>query len=384
VDNSSGITVSGIEVVGGENGLAFTFGESAEYSNFTVQDCFFNQISGLHYNASSGSWWGSAIAFAATHSGVQVSQVTIAHNLVNGSDVFYSNSVPYAGWTRAYVTHLLIASNAITSNSYNTLFLDTTSFVSVLNNVFLDNRPTALFTAGTTDIIMGTLNASNVLAGNELSGRGEFQPGGPDGCAIDFETNATGVSFTDNYISRSFGAGAMIFGHVTGSNTGLLLTNNTFINCGCQQTRDDHGAIAFMRPGSSGLLSDNIFLSTIHGCEALNQAHDPGIPGWVLEGNTISGVDGAEVLVASPPLLSLLPNRTLTASSPTPGTLLHFTLDGSRPRKDSPQFPASGLELTDRATPVFIKAFWSAGLPQGSEVVRVESESAGGIFAPPE
>jgi hypothetical protein len=151
--------------VGGENGVAFLFdtgpsGQPALYENFSVTDCFFSQVGGLAYNASSGSWWGAAIAFAARHAGVRVQGVTLAGNLVNGSDVFYSNSVPYAGFTRAYVAHLNISRNAITHNSYNVLFLDTTSFVSVQGNTFLADTPPRLFVAGTTDIIMGTLNAS--------------------------------------------------------------------------------------------------------------------------------------------------------------------------------------------------------------------------------
>ena len=238
IDNSSSIALQGLEVEGGENGVAFTFDNLAArtvFSNFSITDCFFNAVQGLHYNASSGSWWGAAIAFAARHSGVLVEGVTIAHNLVNGSDVFYSNSVPYSGFTRAEVVHLTIDSNALTHNSYNTLFLDSTSFVNVMNNVFLGNTPSQLFVAGTTDIIMGTLNSSVRLRGNELSGRGEYQPGGPDGCALDFETNATGVEFSGNYISRSFGAGIMVFGHVPGSNRDLLLMDNIILNSGCGQ-----------------------------------------------------------------------------------------------------------------------------------------------------
>ena len=46
------------------------------------------------------------------------------------------------------------------------------------------------------DIIMGTLDASNKLTGNEFGWRGEYQPGGPDGCAVDYETSANGVLFS--------------------------------------------------------------------------------------------------------------------------------------------------------------------------------------------
>lgn len=193
INNSSGIVVAGLEIEGGENGVAFTHdlraGELAStYAGFAVLDCVFLDIQGLHYNASSGSWWGSAVAFAAQHAGVTVKDVTIANNLVNNSDVFYINDVPYGGFTRSYVVGLNISANTITHASYNTLFLDTTAFVLIADNVFSHDTPSRLFTAGTTDIILGTLNSSVSLVRNEISWRGEYAPGGPDGCAIDTET----------------------------------------------------------------------------------------------------------------------------------------------------------------------------------------------------
>lgn len=101
----------------------------------------------------------------------------ISHNLCNDSDVFYQNIVPYAGWTRALVSGLSLDANTVTRAWFNTLFLDTTDHVSVTRNVFLRDTPGRLFAAGTTDIIMGTLDASNALTGNELGWRGEYEPG---------------------------------------------------------------------------------------------------------------------------------------------------------------------------------------------------------------
>lgn len=81
------------------------------------------------------------------------------------------------------------------ADSYNVLFLDTTTAVSVRDNVFLrDTPPQAsedvtdsagkrvttsfyspqLFVAGTTDIIMGSLDATCSITGNEISWRGEY------------------------------------------------------------------------------------------------------------------------------------------------------------------------------------------------------------------
>jgi len=159
IDNSTGVVVSSLAVRGGENGVAFTFdvrdGAPTTYDSLTVTDCFFSAVRGLHYNASSGSWWGAAVALAAAHAGVTVTNVNISNNLCVGSDTFYYNSVPYSGWTRARVSGLLLAANAIVGASYNTLFLDTTDHVLVAHNVLLRDTPAQLFVAGTTDIIMG-------------------------------------------------------------------------------------------------------------------------------------------------------------------------------------------------------------------------------------
>lgn len=41
----------------------------------------------------------------------------------------------------------------------------------------------------------------------------QYSVAGPDGCAIDFETSAVGTRVSGNYISHSWGAGVMVFGH---------------------------------------------------------------------------------------------------------------------------------------------------------------------------
>ena len=385
IDNSSGVAVRGLEIVGGENGVAFTYDAGpggALFSNFSVDDCFFSRIHGLNYNASSGSWWGAAVAFAAHHAGVHVRGVRIAHNIVNDSDVFYSNSLPSAAFTRALVSELVIEANAVTGASYNTVFLDSTSFVSVTRNVFLRDTPAALFVAGTTDIIMGTLNSSVSLTGNEISYRGEYQPGGPDGCAIDFETNATGVTLEGNYIAHSYGAGIMVFGHQPFSNRDLRIVNNTLIYNGCLQTRGDRGGIAFMHANSSGVIAGNV-LATCPGVPLFNDALDPGLAGWTFSDNAIDGVGGVTLAVAAAPALTATRAADgalrIAAASATAGAALTYTTDGSRPTRASPAWPAAGIVLAQgfRATAVFVKAF-----PPGEPgVVGVESASAGGVFA---
>lgn len=307
INNSSGIVITGISFVGGENGVAFTHavrsGESGStYDYFVITDCVFESIHGLHYNASSGSWWGSAVAFAAYGSGVTITRVSITHNLCNDSDVFYINSVPYSGFTRSYVEGLNITDNTITFASYNTLFLDTTAFVLIARNVFAHDTPQALFVAGTTDIIMGTLNSSVSIQDNEISYRGEYQPGGPDGCAVDFETFADGVSFVRNYVYRSFGAGIMVFGHGH-SSINLVISDNIMLYNGCGQTRDDHGGIAFIFVNSTGTISGNKF-ATCPEIPLFYQRVPGASAGWTFTDNVIDGEGGVSVRALGSPVIT--------------------------------------------------------------------------------
>ena len=81
-----------------------------------------------------------------------------------------------------------------------------------------------------------------------------------DGCAIDFETSANGVRVEGNTIYKSWGAGIMVFGHATTSHN-LSISNNSFIEAGCIQTRGDRAAIAFTCPNhqkASGFLNHNL------------------------------------------------------------------------------------------------------------------------------
>lgn len=389
-DESTDITVRGLEIRGGEVGVAFTFcaggqGQSEYEGNLEVSDCYFEGIRGLDYNASSGNWWGASVSLAAGRWPVLVRNVRVVDNLVNGSDTFFKNEVPWQPWTRVELSGVNISRNALTHNGYNILFLDSVSHVTVDNNVFLDNIPLQLFVAGTTDIIFGTLNSSVLVTGNEMSRRGEFQPGGPDGCAVDFETNATGLQFIDNYVSRAFGAGVMVFGHADGSNTELVMTNNRFLFNGCNQTRGDHGGIAFMHKGSSGDLTGNIMI-TCPGVPLLYDDLDPGLPGWRIN-NTVDGEGGVTLSVSPPPTVVATPQPggglLITATHPDPDSVILRYTNGSRPNPTSPVFPSEGITLEPdwRALAVFAKAF-PVSTSDTSGLVLVESESAGGIYSP--
>lgn len=116
--NGRGLNISGIEFVGAEVGLGFTFDALASpppsrgYANYTIEDCVFRAQTGAHYNASTGSWWGSAIAFAREGTvGVTASSIRIAHCIFTECDQAYTNNLPTPTfpdnlWTRAYIDGL--------------------------------------------------------------------------------------------------------------------------------------------------------------------------------------------------------------------------------------------------------------------------------------
>ena len=89
---------------------------------------------------------------------------------------------------------------------------------------------------GTTDIIVGGLKGTgNKVINTDFNARGEYQ-GGPDGCAFDFETGATGFEITGNYFYRSWGAGIMIFGEKTALFEPFIYKMQDFTKTGSGQT----------------------------------------------------------------------------------------------------------------------------------------------------
>ena len=122
--NSGGLSVMGIEFIGAEVGLGFTFDASSNpppalgYNNYTIEDCFFHSQKGAFYNASTGSWWGSAIAFAREGTtGVTASSVRVAHCLFTGCDQAYTNNLPQPtfpsqSWTRTFINGLDVSTSS--------------------------------------------------------------------------------------------------------------------------------------------------------------------------------------------------------------------------------------------------------------------------------
>jgi hypothetical protein len=378
IRNASGITIDGLAFAGAEQGVVFSYpapgAGGSSYEGVIIANCWFNHISGANYTNNTGSWWGAAIAFGAYGAGVTVYNTSITHNVLTDSDTFYINS--FGPLTRPYMSGVTVAFNTLTRASYNTLFMDTTNRFLVQGNVFMRNTPAALFVAGTTDIIMGTLDSSCALLGNEIGWRGEFSPGGPDGCAIDFETQADGVEVMGNYIHNSWGSGIMVLGHSTTS-TNLVIAGNIMLDNGCNQTAADRGGMAFMHLNSSGVVSNNTF-TTCPGVPLFNEVVNGALQGWTFSNNTIDGPTSPVVVAATPAVdATVAPDGSsisVTASCTTPGAVLRYTVDGSRPTAESLAFPAAGvLQLGPRTVAVNVKAFAPP---------MVESATNGGVFSP--
>jgi len=390
---SQSVAVTGLAIDGGEYGVLFVYGQERNatggvFGNLSVTDVSFSNIRAVQgYDPDTPDWWGAAVAFAAASAAggpIPVAGLVLAGNLVRDSDALFRPHVPWPSTDPCIVTGgLIVDANVVVNGSYNQLFLDQIEYATVTRNVFLRDTPQRVFNGGTTDIIMGFLDNRTSVVDNDIVGRGEY-PGAPDGCGADFETDAKGVVFARNYISRAWGAGVMVLGHTAGSNTALRFEGNRFIanSCPAGSTTPDRGAMAFLSPGSSGAITGNL-ISSCAGVPVFNDAGAPGLPGWTVEDNRIDGAN-ATLSVARAPVVAAAPagdgGLLVTASAPTPGTTLVYTLDGSRPEATSPPFPAGGVTLPPgfRDTAVLVKAFWKGKEPRG--VTRVESETAGGIY----
>ena len=390
--DSRDTAIAGLEIVGGEYGVLLEFDaptspSGAPWVNLSVTDCVFRGIVGQNYAPGDSAGWGAAVALVSAGPGgpAALTGLTIAHNIVNGSDTAYRNYVYFPSTNPVLVAGLNFDANAIFRASFNALFLSLTTAVSVTRNVFLRDAPARDFTGGTTDIIIGALDAASAITDNEVTARGEF-PGEPDGCGVDFETNATGVLFARNFIARAFGAGVMVFGHAARSNRGLRLLNNSLLHNGCGQTvSPDRGAFAFTSPQSSGTIAGNL-VATCPGVPFFQDGADRGLPEWDVRGNALDGLN-ATLALAAAPAVAATPTADggllLTAQSTSAGAALHFSTDGARPTRDSPAWPPAGLLLQPgfRAAAVLVKAFLPDGAGAGG-ALAVESESAGDFFAP--
>ena len=241
-------------------------------------------------------------------------------------------------------------------------------------NVFFHDVPSLKpFSAGTTDVIVGSVNG-NLLQNNDFVRRGEF-PGAPDGCAVDFETNATGTIVEGNYFDHSYGAGVMVFGHADRSNRGLILHANTFVEAGCLQPRGDHGAVAFVHRASKGELNANTYVACANASiPVYNDVQPNASAEWVRVNESILAATSswASWAASAPQLqvqrpstpqgcfsVSLQPSSSSPSSSVggVPGNV-HFTVGGGAPSiSDAVLEPGSTLAVC-RTAAFSAKRFW--------------------------
>eukprot|EP00756_Hemistasia_phaeocysticola_P062003 Hpha_TRINITY_DN5423_c0_g1::TRINITY_DN5423_c0_g1_i1::g.192524::m.192524 len=341
------VSVSDLHFSGCSRGLVLAGGRSAveAVADAEVRSNVFLDIRTpfLRYTPPNPAW-----ASAITLDGGFFRNLTVRNNVAVRIDTFFTS--------RATTDTMDLDSNTVQQCSGNCYSMGSGVGLTLRNSVFLRDTSTRLFMYGTTDVIVGGLKGSNSLIDNDFLARGEYQ-GGPDGCAFDFETAATGFVVKGNGFSQSWGAGIMIFGHETTSKN-ISLTNNLFDRCGCVQNRGDRGGVAVMCPNKnkpSGDLSQNTFF-TLPGCPAINPAFKGCDSELVQTGNQIVDYtsEGAAKLVDIPQLSFNPPSPkdkdtsgvfNVIAVTTTPGATIRYTLDGSRPTATSPVMPVKGLNL---------------------------------------
>jgi hypothetical protein len=170
------VDLQGWEIAGGEVNVEFSFGAVRDLRahwalNLTVTDCVLRA-------ARSRSWLngtrGGAVVLSAAHANVTAAGLVLAHNAVVDCDAFYhtGDMPPFASaWTIVHTVGLVVEGNFITQSTFNTLSLMWMADTRVTANVFLRNGPLPggpADTRGTTDIILGAVDSSVVVNGNEV------------------------------------------------------------------------------------------------------------------------------------------------------------------------------------------------------------------------
>ena len=179
---STGLMVQNIRFSGCSRGLAIAGNPSRtqKTTNVLISSNIFADIRTvfLRYTPPNPKW---ALAIALV--GGNFENVTVKNNIGVRCDVFFSS--------RAHVVNMELDSNTVQQCSGNCYAMGQGVGLTLRNSVFLRDMSTRLFSYGTTDVIIGTISGANALINNDFNRRGEYQ-GGPDGCAFDFETSATG------------------------------------------------------------------------------------------------------------------------------------------------------------------------------------------------
>ena len=424
--------ISGISFALTENALNLVFTEpGVQYSNVTIDDCHFRDIAWANFSHRATGFegdityiYGGGNAVRLVNSGREsclppehpcdpptLHGLVIKNNLFERVDMAFTSRearVGLAEGARMGVSTVgtLLDGNLFTQCSFNIVMIDAAVGFTLQHNVFLRNTPVGLewgsrpvplgrprlFGYGTTDLIIGFADASTAVRNNDFIQRGEYT-GGPDGCAIDLETACHNLSIgPGNTFFHNVGASVNVFGHAGLTSQNFTLTGNVIIQNGCQQGKppyfagdpgggapsSDVGAVSFDLAGGSGRISNNSIVRCADETVPLWGGPPSHQENWSLDLNTVrSATDEMRTIVAQPTVLHDTRTKqwpNLIATTSTPGAVLHYTLDGSRPTEASPLWPptpSTAGPYALRTTPVLVRAFKTGMLPSASEgVVR--------------
>eukprot|EP01047_Picozoa_sp_COSAG01_P007066 COSAG01_NODE_261_length_20040_cov_33.761496_19_plen_249_part_00 len=235
--------------------------------------------------------------------------------------------------------------------------------------------------------MIGGLGTRGTISENEIGWRGEH-PASPDGCGIDYEGGSDGVTVADNLIHDSYGAGVMVFGLSDPSRniSNASLLRNIFMRNGAQQTSDDHGEIAFMEHGSTGVFRDNVFFADDTDASFVYNERRAGTLdlGWAVANNSVHPVGEIRTLVADTPAIQKVIYEAGAAHvwlesriHPPRATTVMWSLDGSWPRlgargTTSQPLPAGGaVEVVASRTAALNARFVVEGLPYASATMTM-------------
>eukprot|EP00035_Acanthoeca_spectabilis_P028398 m.470483 g.470483 ORF g.470483 m.470483 type:complete len:536 (+) comp29849_c0_seq1:242-1849(+) len=393
----SGVVISGIDIGRAFFGIRVLFNEPTGPTAATgpwVSDCVLRDVLGSEDREclQRTGCWATAIHLGKTAADASVSTVknlSITNTVAVNCDALIRNGAQYHGVVGGVqLESMAIRETTLHECNYNTVELINNTNSCIANCVFFrDGRSPTLpsFVAGTTDVIVGTV-IGNAILNNEFASRGELGAA-PDGCAIDFETNATGTQVAGNYISDSYGAGVMVFGHADGSNHELLLAHNVFNRDGCGQVKGDHGAIAFVHPGSTGRLKGNTYVRCSNASVPLFNDVEPNASFYwehindtvVAAGEvaqtpnlTVAHVNGcADVLLVPSIAANATESRAAGVSAPALAGV-RYTTDGSAPTATSPLFPDAGSVTLCRSGVLNAKRFGAELIPSSTASVWVD------------
>lgn len=368
--NLTGLQVSELHLSGCSRGLVLA-SSTPTSTNITVQNNVFQDIRTpfLSYTPPNPKWSPALLL-----DGGNLINLTVKNNVAARIDVFFSST--------GHVTNMNLDSNTVQQCSGNCYSLGAGSHITLQNSVFLRDMSTRLFLYGTTDVIVGGLTGQNKVINNDFNQRGEYQSG-PDGCAFDFETAATGFEVSGNTFSRSFGAGIMVFGHSTTSKN-ITIAQNVFDRSGCTQARADQGGIAVMCPNGhkpTGIVRNNTFFqcdsSSSNNAPAIYVA--PNVPGCA-EGldmvqNAIYKATEKPNNMCTIPQLNLNPppptdmatsgTNVVVATSVDKDAVIRYTTNGARPTENDPIVPAGGIQVRwpSNVVHINVRAFKEGMLP---------------------